>query len=178
MEKQDIFQSFHDRLESFFYKWIKQSINSDELWDLYEEFREVRFELLNQNKKALSDTLKDDFEKIENFFSETLHNSPPKSLLSKLMSFPREFGDILFIIERIAKVTSGKAGDRTKKHNIRGRQKKYSDDVIKRAIELHDDEYAKSKDDKAAWNETAKRYGFPSGEAARRTVTRRMKKLR
>jgi hypothetical protein len=60
----------------------------------------------------------------------------------------------------------------------KGRRQKYSDDDIKRAMELHDDEYAETKDNKAAWNKTSDTYRFPNAEAARRTVTRRMKKLR
>ena len=67
---------------------------------------------------------------------------------------------------------------RANKPQSTGRRQKYSDNVIKLAMALHDDEYAKSKDDKAARSETAKRYEFSNREAARRTVTRRMKTLR
>jgi hypothetical protein len=59
-----------------------------------------------------------------------------------------------------------------------GRKQKYSDNDIKIAMKFYEDEYAESNDSKAAWNKTADTYGFKSGEAARRTVTRRMKKPR
>ena len=58
-----------------------------------------------------------------------------------------------------------------------GRRQKYSDDTIKLAMKFYENEYVNSKDSKAVWSKTADTYGFESGEAARRTVGRRMKKL-
>ncbi len=75
------------------------------------------------------------------------------------------------------KENRGTSATRTNKSKSTGRGQKYSDDVIKRAMELHDDEYEKAQDYKAAWDKTAKIYGFPNGEAARRIVTRRMKTI-
>jgi hypothetical protein len=102
------------------------------------------------------------------YFIENTAYVPEGLLLSQANIIITELKDIRAKIEyqsRQADETEqrgGKAGDKSKKKQGIGRQQKYSDKTIKLAKNFHDDEYAKSNDDKAAWNKTANTYGFPN----------------
>ena len=50
-----------------------------------------------------------------------------------------------------------------------GRPRKYSDDILERALQSVQDEYVKTNDQKAAWNKVASTHGFPTHGAAKKT---------
>ena len=69
---------------------------------------------------------------------------------------------------------SGKAGDKKTK---RGRQKKYTPEILKAMQKLFDDvvEKQKDKDVKASWSKVADTFGIKSGKAAEMAVRRHQK---